>query len=234
MSLPPPLLYAWALLYNNVLPAAQCNSITALHWAECLNVSLLCPAPSDAADWACTYVHILWYGIYFILVFCILIVSLFACCTPHNSQTCPLQMPLPASTYLKSAAGPNLTWNRDYAQKSVQCTYLGLLHIPYVYICTLFGIKTMLYLRNRHALVSLNTFYIPLCLCILRLTRSSLQMKMSIALTVCILGDPYFVHFTWYLYITIYGLFLFLTCILWPISVFWIYILYTLTHTLPW
>ena len=166
----------------------------------------------------------------FCILFCILIVSLFACCTPHNSQTCPLQMPLPAFTYLKSAAGPNLTWNRDYAQKSVQCTYLGLLHIPYVYICTLFGIKTMLYLRNRHALVSLNTFYIPLCLCILRITRSSLQMKMSIALTVCFLGNPYFVHFPWYLY----GLFLFLTCILWPISVFWIYSLYTLTHTLPW
>ena len=130
---------------------------------------------------------------------CILYFNCIFVCMLYTSQfTCPLQMPLPASTYLKSAAGPNLTWNRDYAQKSVQCTYLGLLHIQcilYIYICTLFGIKTMLYLRNRHALVSLNTFYIPLCLCILRLTRSSLQMKMSIALTVCFLGNPYFVHF---------------------------------------
>ena len=143
----------------------------------------------------------------FCILFCILIVSLFACCTPHNSHVPCRCLSLPPHTSSQLLGPTSLgieTMLRSLYSARTWAFYIYhiytyvhiLLHIPYVYICTLFGIKTMLYLRNRHALVSLNTFYIPLCLCILRLTRSSLQMKMSIALTVCILGDPYFVHFT--------------------------------------
>ena len=128
------------------------------------------------------YTCILYFNCIFV---CMLYTSQFTNMSPADASPC-LHIP-----QVSCWAQPHL----ESRLCSEVCTVHVLGPFTYMYICTLFGIKTMLYLRNRHALVSLNTFYIPLCLCILRLTRCSLQMKMSIALTVCFLGNPYFVHF---------------------------------------